>query len=226
MSVVLLDDIPFEPDVEWLMQHLHIKPDSYEAGTLAEMVDAASDVARPKALYRVGTIRHQGTDKVLFDDVLLTSRVLRVNLDGLHRAFVFVVTCGLELAVWAANLDGALEQFWADTLMGMAFRTAVSALKEHVCSVYEPGDLSAMNPGSLDDWPLSEQTALFALLDDPRERIGVQLTDNYLMQPGWSSSGILFAAEESFENCQLCPLEDCPGRRAQYDSTLYARKFA
>jgi len=38
-----------------------------------------------------------------------------------------------------------------------------------------------MNPGSLEDWPLTEQRVLFALLGDPQAAIGVRLTDSLLM---------------------------------------------
>jgi hypothetical protein len=77
----------------------------------------------------------------------------------------------------------------------------------------------------LTNWPLSEQGALFALLGDPHEAIGVRLTDSYLMVPTKSVSGIRFPTEQSFESCQLCPRERCPGRKAPYDSGLYDRRY-
>lgn len=82
-----------------------------------------------------------------------------------------------------------------------------------------------MSPGSLEDWPVSQQSALFSLLGDTQHAIGVQLTESCLMVPTKSVSGIRFPMEDSFESCQLCPREDCPGRRAPYDEALYARRF-
>ena len=82
-----------------------------------------------------------------------------------------------------------------------------------------------MNPGSLPDWPLHEQRPLFTLLGDPASAIGVELLDSYLMKPVKSTSGLLFPAEDGFYNCQLCPMEDCPGRRVPYDSGLRDRMY-
>jgi hypothetical protein len=40
------------------------------------------------------------------------------------------------------------------------------------------------------------------------------------MVPLKSASGIYFPNETEFENCQLCPMEKCIGRRAPYDPDL------
>ena len=45
------------------------------------------------------------------------------------------------------------------------------------------------------------------------------------MSPIKSVSGILFPTEVTYENCQLCPRDLCPGRRAPYDKALYERKY-
>jgi hypothetical protein len=82
-----------------------------------------------------------------------------------------------------------------------------------------------MSPGSLGEWPLSQQRPLFASLGDVAGAIGVRLSESLLMVPAKSVSGVCFPTEESFESCQLCPREDCPGRRAPYDETLYDRKY-
>ncbi|MGE5222062.1 MAG: vitamin B12 dependent-methionine synthase activation domain-containing protein, partial [Omnitrophica WOR_2 bacterium] len=86
--------------------------------------------------------------------------------------------------------------------------------------------LAAMNPGSLEDWPLSEQNSLFALLGDVTETTGVRLTDSMLMQPTKSVSGIYFTSAEGFASCQLCPRQACPNRRATYDPDLFQQKYA
>ena len=37
------------------------------------------------------------------------------------------------------------------------------------------------------------------------KQTGVQLTDNFMMKPLKSASGLEFASTEKFYNCQLCP---------------------
>ena len=66
---------------------------------------------------------------------------------------------------------------------------------------------------------------LFELLGNPKDTVGVRLTQSCLMVPNKSVSGIRFPIEESFETCQLCPREGCPGRKAPYDSGLYDRRY-
>ncbi len=82
-----------------------------------------------------------------------------------------------------------------------------------------------MNPGSLEDWPLTEQKALFQVLGNTEEAMGVELMENSFMRPAMTVSGLWFPSQEKYENCMLCPMEDCPGRRAPYDKGLYDKKY-
>jgi len=82
-----------------------------------------------------------------------------------------------------------------------------------------------MSPGSLEDWPITEQPRLFKLLGEGAAATGVRLTDSCLMLPTKSLSRLTFPSEHGFESCRLCPRERCPGRRAPYDPDLYARRY-
>ncbi len=219
-----LDDIPLQLDLIALRQQFHIEADSDDAASLQTLVDGALRVARPKALYRIGTIDARSDDQVVIDGVPFSSRVLRVNLDQIQRVFAFVVTCGTELDTWWGGVDGFLEQYWADAILEQALRAAIDALKAHLATSYDLQSPAMMNPGSLPDWPINQQRPLFDLVGRAAE-IGVQLTDSYLMHPLKSVSGIFFAVDATYENCQLCPVERCPNRRAPYEPTLFDRKY-
>jgi hypothetical protein len=82
-----------------------------------------------------------------------------------------------------------------------------------------------MTPGSLDDFPLSEQLGVFAMLGDPHTSIGVDLNDSYLMKPMKSVGGVMFSTQFDFESCQLCPREDCPNRRSPYQPELLTERY-
>jgi hypothetical protein len=225
MTATILDNIPFHLDFAALLKKLRMDSDHAYADTLKSLVDEAEAIARPKALYKVGYIDTRQDDRVVIDGIPFTSRVLCVNLEQAHRVFAFTATCGTELEAWLQTQDDMLYRYWADIINEMALRTAIRALKEHLEHQFELGRTAVMNPGSLEDWPLSEQMPLFTLLGDPEEAIGVKLLDSFLMSPQKSVSGIRFPTEERFESCQLCPREDCPGRRAPYDEALYAQKY-
>jgi hypothetical protein len=182
-------------------------------------------VAQPKAIYSMAFIEAKGEDYAIADGVRLTSRVLRVNLENAHRCFPFVCTSGQEAEAWAETQDGFMRRFWADALNQAVLHAAVLALQKHLQDRYQPGPVSMMNPGSLADWPLSQQRALFTLLGDVRAAIGVELTKSLLMVPTKSVSGIFFPSEATFASCQLCPRESCTNRRAPYDPELYDRKY-
>ncbi|HUX75308.1 MAG TPA: vitamin B12 dependent-methionine synthase activation domain-containing protein [Anaerolineae bacterium] len=225
MDAVVLDDIPFRIDLGLLMKKLHVREGHTYTDDVERLADEAQAIARPKALYKVAYIESRDDNAVVIDGITMNSRVLRVNLEQAHRVFPYVVTCGMELQEWADSIDDVLRRFWAETINEMALRVAIQVLNKHLAERYRPGRTSAMSPGSLGEWPIQAQRPLFALLGDPEEAIGVRLTDSLLMVPVKSVSGIRFPTEESFESCQLCPREGCPGRRAPYDKDLYDRKY-
>lgn len=207
------------------MERLHIKEKSHHADELKRLAHDAQIIGKPKALYKVAFIESKGDDDVVVNGITLTSHVLRVNLEQTHRVFPFVATCGLELDDWANRINDVLQRYWAETIKEMALRFAREVMEEHLIEHYGPGPISRMSTGSLADWPIQEQQPLFGILGNTEDSIGVRLTDSLLMIPTKSVSGILFPTEESFESCQLCPRELCPGRRAAYDKDLYDRKY-
>ncbi len=225
MESGVLNAIPFQIDLEQLAKQLRIKEGSGHLEKLQKLAEQAQAAGKPKAAYRMAYIEERTDDRVKVNGVVLTSRVLRVNLDKAHRVFPFVATCGRELEDWSQGVTDILEKFWADAIKEMALRQAVKWLNQFLGEHFQPGNLSRMNPGSLPDWPLSEQKPLFLILGEGARDIGVRLTDHCLMLPIKSVSGIWFPTEESFESCKLCPREKCPGRRAAYDRELNGRKY-
>ncbi len=225
MDAIVLDRLPFELDMKVLRQRLRIESVSPYLGDLRHLLDEARAVARPKALYRVAFVEAKQDDYVVIEGVRLCSRVLRVNLGDAHRVFAYVATCGMELGQWCSSQSDLLRQFWAETIAEMALQGAIEALRQHLADRYHPGSLSSMAPGSLADWPLEEQRALFTILGNTENLVGVRLTDHMLMIPIKSLSGIFFPTQISFESCQLCSRAGCPGRRAPYDQGLYERKY-
>ncbi len=225
MLEFLLDDIPFQPDLPAMMEALRARPGSRYESIIERLAEEAQDIARPKAFYKVVGIEQKGEDYVIVGGFTFSSRVLRVNLEQANRVFPSVATCGVELDEWVASKEDMLDHFYADAIAGFALYTAADAVENHIKENFRPDGLSHMNPGSLEDWPLTEQTSLFSLLGDPQETIGVSLMPSMLMLPTKSVSGIWFPLAESFESCQLCPMPDCPGRRAPYDSGLAESKY-
>jgi len=225
MDPVLLHNIPFQIDMEDLKRKLRIKDVSPHRQDVERLAEEARKIGNPKAIYRLAFIDEKGEDLIVIEGVRFESHVLRVNLDQAQRVFPYVVTCGMELEIWANGIEDILHRFWAETIKEMVLRYAYTRMEEDMNERYRPGRLSRMSPGSLADWPLKEQRPLFRVLGNTEETIGVRLNESLLMIPTKSVSGLRFPTEESFESCQLCPREICPNRRAPYDPNLFERKF-
>lgn len=221
----VLEDIAFKPNVQGLLNRLHIKPESSRASELDQLLAEARELAHPRAMYQVAYITARGENWVEIEGQRFDSRVLQGNLEPLHRVFPYLATCGIELQTWAQGKDDMLINYWAEAIKEEALYNALHALGEALDARYHPGKTASMNPGSLQDWPIQQQRMLFRLFGLEQERVGVQLTETMLMIPTKSVSGIRFATEVDFESCQLCPREGCPGRRAVYDPDLYERRF-
>jgi len=226
MEYGVLDLIGFRLNIAFLAKHLHIHPDSRLYSEFARIVAEARAVAKPKAAFRIGYIEGKEHDSVLINGIRFTSRVLRVNLEPVHRVFFYLATCGEELEAWSKGMPDMLYQYWADAIRESALRSASRALVDYLKGQYQLPRTSAMGPGSLEDWPITQQRLLFDAMDGLDRQIGVKLTDSFLMVPVKSISGIRFPSENRFESCQLCSRKNCIGRRALYDQDLYEKRFA
>jgi len=224
-GLILLNEIPFRVDLAKLFEGIHVEADSEFGEEARQLAREAEALARPKGVYKLAVAEPLDEQTVSLDGVRFTSRVLRVNLDGLYRAFPFVATCGTELEDWSRGVGDPLMNFWAGVIKEMALRAVIEALGRHLATTYEPGERSMMNPGSLEDWPLSQQRPLFSLFGGACSQIGVMLSESFLMSPIKSVSGVWFETQQGFQNCQLCPREQCPNRRAPYDPHLFEAAY-
>lgn len=226
MDSTILSPLPFDLDAARILQDLRVRPGSNREAEVRRLLSEAQALGRPKAIYRPSFIEDRGADFIIVEGRKFTSRILRVNLDSLHRAFAFVCTAGSELAAWAQGQDDMLAQFYADEISEAVLHSASAGLNRRLAETYALGQTAVMNPGSLADWPISQQRILFDLLGDVQAAIGVELTPSMLMLPAKSVSGILFPTQESFASCQLCPREACPNRRMPYEPELFEQKYA
>jgi len=221
----ILDSIPFRLDVETVLKQLHQnKGNKYIGAIVQELIEIVRPIAKPKAVYEVSYVENKNEDSVYIDGVRFTSRVLRVNLDKVERVFPYVATCGRELDEIAVPSDDYMKYYCLDVIKEMTLRSAISYLTDYLTRNYALGQMSRMHPGSLEDWPITQQKELFSIFGNVEDLVGVKLTESFLMIPVKSVSGICFPTEIRFESCQLCPREVCSERRALYDPDL-VRKY-
>ena len=141
------------------------------------------------------------------------------KLKDKNRCFPYICTCGRALEDWSKQYAGdLLAEYWADEIKKYFLMRIRMELTTWLKEQYKTsGHLASLNPGSIAAWPISGQAELFAVLggrEFVQEQIGVIYTDSFLMLPSKSVSGIAFESETFYENCQHCPIENCPNRRA------------
>ena len=225
MDAVILDDIQFNPHDNQVLKKLRVKGGSrYEELTL-NMVAEARQIARPKAMYRVSGIDEKDGTGVVIEGIRMESRIMAVNLQEINRVFPYLASSGRELYDWTKTHDDMLENYWAEEISQLALRAAEKYLLDHLKETYELGKTASMNPGSLEDWPITAQKPLFELLGDPMDAIGVELTESMLMLPNQSVSGIRFVSEEGYSNCELCPRGCCIHRRTPYNPEKLKERY-
>jgi hypothetical protein len=181
------------------------------------LIDSAKAAIAPVVAFRISYLDEKQDGSVVVDGVSFSSRVLRRNLDGVGRVFPFVLTLGKAIEDTIGSTEDMLEKYLLDEIGNIALREARGRFEKHLRSTFALEKLSCMAPGSLEDWPIEQQQALFRLLSGVESAIGVSLSSSCLMLSRKSISGIYFPSEVSFFSCQLCPRERCDARKARYD---------
>ena len=219
MSImVIVDPIPVTFDLEEVSARLRY--DAARAGfdSLEGLVTLSHELTKPRAAYEISYVGNKGESAVDVGGVTFVSPILRKNLEAPNKVFPYIITVGPELERTAAAQNDLLKQYYLEEIANIALEQAAHRLASQLESRYGLGPLSNMSPGSLEDWPITEQPKLFSIFGDTERLVGVRLTDSMLMLPRKSVSGILFPSEEGFVACRLCERERCPGRKAPYDA--------
>ena len=214
----------FDQVLEWLRLSRQSK---YVEATVQQLIEITRPAVKPKAIYEVCYVCDKNEDSLNIGGVRFTSRVLRVNLDKVERVFPYVATCGRELDEIVLPANDLMTSYCLNTIKEVVLHSALDYLEDYLKRTYALPQLSRMNLGSLESWPIVQQKQLFSIFGNVEELIGVKLTDSYAMVPTKSVSGIYFATEIQFDSCQLCPREVCSQRRAPYAPDLagkYRRK--
>jgi len=217
----VLEHMTVEITAEHVLTALKMKKMNASLKTLiSELIEKALRVAHPRALFKVSYIERKNEDTVDIDGILFKSRILRKNLEGAERVFPYVVTAGRELDAVSPTKDDIMAVFCFDTIKELILESAYHHLEAYILKRFVPGRMAHMNPGSLSDWPVSQQSALFSLFGDVEALIGVKLTPSFLMNPIKSVSGIYFPTEVDFKSCMLCTRHPCSNRRAAYNPEM------
>lgn len=214
-ALIIIDDYQVQFDLEAIAAKMGGRRSARLEKILSTLAAEALAVARPVAGAKMSSVTFLSDEESRLDDTVFTSGLLREKLEGLGRAFPYLATEGRELSEWSDSYSGS-ERIFADALEKDALYQVRDRLEAVILEKYGLEMISAMNPGSLRVWPIMEQAPLFKLLDPLPERLGIKLLPSFMMEPQHSVSGIFFQTDTKYHNCQLCPKEECPSRKAPY----------
>jgi hypothetical protein len=214
-------DLPFEIEFEAIIKQLRLKiMSSRIEESIRQTVEQARQVARPKAVFLLSSVRHIDQDSVEIDGIRFTSRALSKNLSNLHTVVPNISTIGTELDELTEPFGDVWRQYCLDIVKNLVLMTSMQHLNEFLKKKYDIPNSSSLNPGEFEDFPITEQKPLFALFGGVEREIGVSLTPGGAIKPIKSRSGIMFSNDTGFVSCLLCTQDKCPGRRAAYNPKL------
>ena len=217
MERFLLDTIPVSVTLDEILKKLLLSDDD-DIDLVTGLFNKARELARPKAIYKVVYVDEIDNPHVILDGVRFTSDVLARNMEGVHRVFAYVCTCGTEVDDWSHAEKDYVVSIWLDIIKEHFVFDASKFLRDYIREKYGISTVSSINPGSgnVDTWPITQQQLLFPLIGGVTEDTGVRLTESCLMLPTKSTSGLLYGSDKEFIGCSLCERKNCPGRRAPY----------
>lgn len=160
-----------------------------------EIMEKGRLLLRPRAIYGTFDASTPEPEQSLIGGTLSTSsRSLRERLQGCRRAVVFAATIGPEVETWCHDLlqEGQMTRgLLADAFASSAAIALGLEVEKIAAAALTAENLSATRrfaPG-YGDWSLGDQAPLCALLDVGR--IGITLTEDFLMLPAKSISGVI-----------------------------------
>lgn len=167
-----------------------------------------------KACYDIFDISFS-EDKVMFGNIETTSRSLKKNLKDCKKVIVFVATIGI-------STDRIIRKYSMTSPGSAVVAQAVGAVMiEEWCDILcerlrSSGCLRPRFSPGYGDFALEHQKDIFELLDCPR-KIGVSLTDSFLMVPSKSVSAIVGISDIDTRchksGCEICDKTECEYRR-------------
>lgn len=214
-------DIPVQLDIEQAVKRLPPRTASRRTeGLIRELADEVCKIARPRAVYQLSRSRVVDNTTVEIDGIVFTSKILSRLLENQDMVVPFIATIGKELDDMAVPSRDMMRSFCLDAVKTVVLVSGVDYLTEYIKEKHGIPRAALMNPGELEDWPITEQKPLFALFGGAEKRIGVSLTAGGAMKPIKSRSGIVFPSDTGFISCRLCTQLTCPGRQAEYDPEM------
>lgn len=216
-------DIPLDIGKDFLEKVMGAGINAPMERLLKEKTSICIENITPKTIYERFEIEKVDGDLVYFKsgDVFNGPHISRI-LTGSKTAILYIFTLGSR-ADQIIKKESQTGDTLATIIMDAITTSLLEILGEFVGKKIKMegieqqnwGATCAYSPGQY-KWTIEEQKKIFKMVDG--KRIGVELNNSYLMVPFKSISGVYgFGPEDRIDKtrvaCDLCPRENCIGRR-------------
>lgn len=198
--MTILDGLDAEPELTQVYGRMGFKPRPAEIPeSLRQLVDEAiqsgRELSEPLACYDFRPIKIAGTSALAVDGRFsISSQKVFQWMAGCHGLYLCAVTIGPRLDRKVAELSAAGKMTQAFLLNAYGAEAAEALLHQlnktiiRMCRDSNLETTKRYSPG-YGDWPISAQKDLLGTLQ--AERIGIRLTEKYIMIPEKSVSAII-----------------------------------
>ena len=218
--------LPIDIDRRGVWKKIGYSQDGEPSSSISSLVDEylenahqLIEASHSYVIRNVDTV--SGPLAILEDNIVLESRVIARLLERCCMAAVFLVTIGSHLEETAGRLaeDGLIVQSYVLDAIGSEAVEGVATFVEEMTRkmALEDGLVisNRFSPGYC-DWDISQQKVIFEAVNG--DSIGVHLTEQCLMMPRKSISGLIGIGPaegdvESYNPCRTCNQRNCLGRR-------------
>ena len=211
--------IPLDFTAEEYAELCRIRKESSAYEQLEDALPLIRQYGAPKAIIKWANVDCINGDETTIEGVTFQSKVVADKQRDTPRVFLSVVTAGEGLEQSGQFADDAFLDLYDGALLFHAYKYLDRYMKER----FRFDGSSVLSPGSLPDWPIQNNFALFDMIGNVDE-IGVSLNGAGYIRP-WNSGSHIHFSGDGYQNCSLCRKYDCIGRRAPFDRAEYVRIF-
>ncbi len=224
--LAISDQIGIDIDSQQVLQHIGYstarEPPARTVSLVDEYLEYSNHLVDAVYSYAIRDIYLvQGPLVVIENAGVFESTVVARLLEQCHQVAVFALTIGEYLEEMIYQLTGkglVLQATVMDAIGSITTEKVADFVQDRISEVASAQGLAIsrrFSPGYC-DWDLSQQEMIFKLMRG--DMAGVRLTEEYLMIPHKSISGIIGIGIENnnietYNPCKTCPTSDCPGRR-------------
>lgn len=209
MEQLFIKELSVDINIQLLMKKMKLDLDSPVYHEYLNAMDILNERIKPMAIVKACSVEAVSKHMVFIDGIKYKSKTLHYLLKDQQRVFLYLLTIG-EMPTDLHHI----EQYFINSLKLPMMYGAMKHLKQVVKKEYHFDKIGIVNPGLITDWPIQESKTIFDSLGQGPEQIGMRMSNNFVMRPVYSSSGILFEDFQNYCDCAVCGIDGCIAREA------------